>query len=127
MTGDEVLPLGYFTNWLASGERGLSSEAIVSHLTGMPVGRDPRPHSYPLDPSDFRRCQLLLTTHPLAAASFGRMREVSPQWHRLVDAWDEIHAVIEVEVPGYVSSNRGSAPKAFQLMRSVIDGREVLL
>ena len=31
----EPIPLSHFTEWLASGERGVSSNAIVSRLTGL--------------------------------------------------------------------------------------------
>ena len=33
-----MVPIEAFVSWLASGERGMSSEAIVSHLTGVDVG-----------------------------------------------------------------------------------------
>lgn len=116
------LPLETFTGWLAGGERGMSSEAIVAHLTGHPVGRYGS-RDYPHDPDDFRRCQRLLRVVPLAGLWFPTMRSCSPVWARLVDAWDEIHATIEAEVPGYVDSHpSGSAPKGYRLMRRVIDG-----
>lgn len=118
-----MLPLSYFVSWLASGERGLSSEAIVSHLTGQPVGRwRHNDDSHPLDPDDFRRCQLLLRDYPLARLSFDRMRSVSPEWDRLVGAWGEIHATIEAESPGYMSSPRGRAPTGYRLMKRILDG-----
>lgn len=117
-----LLPLGAFTQWLASGQRGLSSEAIVRHLTGQPVGRfaSTRHPDYPHDPDDFRRCQLLLRKVPLAGLVFGQMRTASPVWARLVDAWDEIAALIQEEAPDYLDG-RGSAPRAYRLMRRVID------
>lgn len=90
-----TLPLTLFTHWLASGERGLSSEAIVSRLTGEKVGRPwDTGKDHPHDPSDFRRCQKLLDAVPLARLAFPAMRDVSPQWARLVDAWDDIAAAI---------------------------------
>ncbi len=120
-----ALPLTYFTTWLASGQRGLSSEAIVANLTGQQVGRWPGgKNNYPLDPDDFRRCQLLLRSHPEAAAAFGQMRSVSPEWERLVDAWDEIHATIEAETPDYLDNpGRRSAPLGYALMKRVLDGQ----
>lgn len=35
----EAIPLERFAAWLASGERGMSSEAIVANLTGARVRR----------------------------------------------------------------------------------------
>lgn len=118
------LPLTVFTNWLAFGERGLSSEAIVSHLTGQRLGgrfHDRCVH-YPHDPDDFRRCQLLLEAVPLAGLLFPAMQTASPEWARLVAAWDEIHELIEREAPGYLHKREGSAPLAYRLMRRTIAG-----
>ena len=120
------LPLSHFTEWLESGERGISSEAIVSRLTGTQVGRA-CPRNHPYDPDDFRRCQLLLKAHPLAEVEFHAMRSVSPQWARLVDSWDQIHTTIESEVPHYLEDpSGGRAPLAYDLMRQAIDGADDL-
>ena len=52
------------TTWLAVGERGLSSEAIALTALGeRPTGFRA---SWPLDPSDLRRCLLLLEGAPEA-------------------------------------------------------------
>lgn len=40
--------------WLESGERGLSSETLFGHLTGIPLVGRWGPH-HPADPSDLRR------------------------------------------------------------------------
>ena len=121
---DDLIPLSHFTEWLASGERGVSSNAIVSRLTGTQVGRA-WSGNHPHDPDDFRRCQLLLNAHPLAVVEFHAMRSVSPQWARLVDSWDEIHTTIESEVPGYLDgASGGRARLAYHLMRQTIHGVE---
>lgn len=125
MNATTTVPINVFHGWLATGERGLSAEAIVTHLTGTNVsGRFHIGHAHhPSDPSDFRRCQLLLRAVPLAKLMFPAMRGASPQWARLVDAWDEIDATIEQEVPGYVDNARdGRAPLAYRLMKRVIAG-----
>lgn len=122
------LPMTVFTSWLAQGERGLSSEAIVSHLTRQRVGR--REFStfaadYPHDPDDFRRCELLLRQVPLARLMFASaMPSRSPEWAALVASWDEIAALLEAEVPGvYDAIPWGSkAPKSYALMRQLLDG-----
>lgn len=125
------LPISTFTNWLAFGERGLSSEAIVAHLTGTHVGRtwsgDVYRHPYyPSDPDDFRRCQLLREAVPIVELMFGQMRTASPVWARLVDAWDEIHDTIEAEVPDYLHTRSdGLARRGYALMKRVIAGGDV--
>ena len=78
MSTSTLLPLRHFTSWLAMGERGLSSEFIVLHLTGTPMNSRRWGVRYPLDPADFRRCQLLLKAVPLAELSFSSMRTASP-------------------------------------------------
>jgi hypothetical protein len=119
----ELLPIHMFNGWLARGERGLSSEAIVTHLTGTHISTHRSADDYPHDPSDFRRCQLLLEAVPMARVTFRDvMREVSPQWQRLVDAWDDIHDLSEDEVPGYLNGATGNAPRTYQLMRRTIAG-----
>lgn len=102
------LPLAYFVGWLATGRRGLSSEAIVGHLTGTPMGAH-----HPHDPSDFHRCQMLLAAYPLAAMNLSQMRTVSPEWDRLVDAWEGIEAAME-------KAENGRAPEAYDLIQACI-------
>lgn len=118
-----ALPLGVFRDWLEYGERGASSEAIVNHLTGAHVGGWGGGRDWPRDPSDFRRCQLLCECVPLARQALPAMASRSPEWTRLVAAWDAIHALIESEVPGYLTNSRGGqAPRSYLLMARVIAG-----
>lgn len=110
-----------FTDWLAKGERGMSSESIVERLTGVPVGSRSR-YAWPHDPSDFRRCELLLRAVPQAREHFHLMADVSPTWARLVDAWDELVALGEEEAPGVFDGARGGkAPRLFARMTELID------
>lgn len=112
-----------FTMWLATGERGLSSEEIVSTLTGVRTNIS-RPGIEPADPGDFRRCELLLREVPAARAHLQHMRQVSPGWEGLVDAWDELVALGEEEVPGIFTRVRrmGRAPRLYARMREIRDG-----
>lgn len=115
-----LLKLEHFTGWLASGERGISSEAIVSQLTGQPVGRRWFGGDHPYDPDDFRRCEILLRTYPLARLVFSAlMPSRSPVWAALVARWDEIVALIEEEAPGVFTGRREgqSAPRAYALIK----------
>lgn len=116
------LPIETFTMWLAQGERGISSETIVSRLTGIPLNQFST-HNYPHDPDDFRRCELLLRAVPLARLHLPAMEDVSPQWARLVGAWDELVALMESEVPDVFTTRypRGSAPKTYRRMRQLIE------
>lgn len=115
-----LLDLSHFTSWLASGERGISSEAIVSQLTGSQVGRGWSGDDHPYDPGDFRRCEMLLRAYPLARLVFPALMPArSRVWARLVEHWEELVELIESESPGAfdrAASHGRSAPKAYALM-----------
>ena len=120
------LDLSRFSQWLASGERGISSDAIVNQLTGCPVGRRWGGGDHPHDPSDFRRCEMLLRAYPLARLLFpSAMPSRSPEWARLIGRWDELVALIEEEVPAAFTRtppHDSNAPKAYALMKGLRSG-----
>ena len=112
-----VLPIGLFAVWLAAGERGLSSEAIVQRLTGIKVntGRDEGAVEPPHDPSDFRRCVELLESVPPARTYLPLMADVSPQWARIVDAWDELENLLSEEE----HRTDGKAPRLYRRLKQL--------
>ena len=101
--------------WIARGERGISSNTIVQHLTGYPAnGR--WGGGYPSDPDDLRRCMLLLEQCPELVAPFReRMAYASPVWARLVARWDELIAMLREEMRDY----SGRAPCTYKAMREI--------
>src|SRR4051812_25887588 len=50
--------------WLLSGERGVSSESIFAHLTGIPIAGRVATNYLPSDAGDLRRCRKLLEVVP---------------------------------------------------------------
>jgi hypothetical protein len=103
--------------WLANGERGASSNAIVQHLTGIRTSHyEP---CAPQDPADLRRCRLLLARVPSLAWRIGEMASCSPEWARLVLHWQELCALMDDESPGW-SEGVGRAPKTYALMRKLL-------
>lgn len=90
-------------NWLAGGERGISSDSIVSHIWGLP---NPRRVGHPLDPDDFKRCLMLLDASPETKARLAEMAAVSPQWKSLVENWDSLERIFVTEVGGINWPNR---------------------
>ncbi|TFC59456.1 MULTISPECIES: hypothetical protein [unclassified Cryobacterium] len=116
-----VLPLENFTGWLANGERGVSSEAMVSHLTGANVGRRYGGGDHPYDPSDFRRCEMLLRRVELARLVLPQMATRSPEWAALVAHWEELVTLAESEVPGIFDTDRarGAAPLTYKRMKDL--------
>lgn len=106
--------------WLASGERGVSSETIFGHLTGIDALKGFR-MDVPYDPSDFRRCQLLLEQVPELMTQFYRMAEVNEKWANLYSAWPAIIAAMDEEAPGWREGGTGKrAEKAYQLIKHAI-------
>ncbi len=111
--------------WLATGERGMSSEAMFQHLTGVPCtrGRDwlPGRVTHPRDPADLRRCRLLLEQVPELASDLVKLRSLSDAWRGLVDSWAEICNAMDWETPDWRNPKGGSrAPMTYQLIKKAI-------
>lgn len=104
--------------WLASGERGISSNTMFEYLTGVKATRG-WGRSHPRDPGDFRRCRLLLECVPDLVPLLPRMAEVSPVWAALVARWDELCSTMDAECPYWRTGRGGSAPKTYEMMRAI--------
>ncbi|QDP43688.1 hypothetical protein SEA_PHORBESPHLOWER_60 [Gordonia phage PhorbesPhlower] len=110
------LDLAYFAEWLANGERGMSSETIVAAVTGRPVGRY-RNTNHPYDPADLRRCMKLLDAYPRTRLMFkDAVRGISDTWSRMADRWDEMESLLREEM---ASRTDNTAPKTYELMREL--------
>ncbi|WP_321935392.1 hypothetical protein [Paraburkholderia sp. J8-2] len=99
------------SNWLLKGERGASSNAICKAMFGLPSTAAPR---HPRDPDELRRCLLFLD----AARTHDRievMREVSPEWARLVARWGEITTLFNEECAA-----GPLAPRTYALMQEIL-------
>ncbi len=107
-------------NWLATGDRGQSSNTLFGVMTGIPLwGRWGKDH--PWDPDDFVRCEKLLRAVPEFRPRLQEMAAVSPVWARLVENWQHIVSLIEAEASGAFDGHRGTAPEAYKLMKTLID------
>ena len=108
-----------FNDWLRRGQRGISSETIVAHLSGINVTtyRD-----VPYDPADFRRCEMLLRAVPAARGNLHRMGEVSEAWARFAAHWTELVELAQSEARGIFDDPRasGSAPKLYARMQEIL-------
>jgi len=104
--------------WLRVGERGESSDAIVAKLRMVHGISNLKAH--PHDPDDLRRCLLLLEVVPDLVPDFERMREVSPVWSALVDAWPSLVTSFERESRGQWRSGKFDAPKTYSLIKAAI-------
>lgn len=112
--------------WLACGERGSSSEALFTRLSGVNCtsgafyGRADANHPY--DPDDFRRCRLMLEACPELAANLRDAAGMSHQWAALVADWENICTTMDGETPGWRSphGNAQFAHKTYQLIQQAI-------
>lgn len=86
--------------WLASGERGVSSETMFSVLTGVKI-RESHDWSVPWDSDDFRRCRLLLEQVPELEPYLHKMSGVSLAWANLVRDWTKICLTMDQETPNW--------------------------
>ena len=110
-------PHGDAEAWLTNGDTGISSETIWYMLTGR--GRPPAQRfDVPHDPADFGRCYRLLRVMPAWRARLPEVAAAFPAWSPLVEAWDELTALYEQELP------TRTAPKLYRRMQELIgEGR----
>ena len=108
--------------WLAVGERGLSSDAIArTALSGRPGGFS---EIWPHDPSDLRRCLLLLEQAPEAyEKGLLVLAKRFPEWAALANVWDDLSETLRSEI-GDTLPPGGRAPKTYALMREALDSAD---
>lgn len=92
--GDSLLR--NLTWWLKYGEHGISSKTMAEHLGRINLGLKERSH--PRDPSDFKRCYLLLKAVPQFKEILHDMKSVSSVWSNLVDNWDKLTELLEEQL-----------------------------
>lgn len=113
----DALPEG-LVEWLGNGSRGISSNSIVEHLTGINCTGD-WGMDHPHDPDDLDRCLRLLEAVPSLRNQLPRMSTASKEWAGLIMRWSEIEASHLEEVGlGWTKASR--APKTYELMRAAI-------
>lgn len=105
--------------WLAVGERGMSSEALFTRLSGIEVDDDAS-HLHPADPDDFRRCRLMLESVPALASRLQIASDLSATWAALIAAWPELCGLMDEESPDWRSPTRTSrANRLYERMREL--------
>lgn len=105
--------------WLASGERGISSNTIFTYLTGIDATEDWE-RGHPYDVSDFRRCQLLLEALPELVPLFPKMADVSDEWSALVCVWSDIVKAMDEESPNWREGFNVYPNRAYTLIKRAI-------
>lgn len=109
--------------WLANGQRGLSSNQMFKHLTGIETERDERRREevhFPYDPDDLRRCRLLLERCPELMPALPRMASCSPEWEALVVHWDDLCLTMDREAPNWRNAE-GRAAETYKMMKDLLE------
>jgi hypothetical protein len=82
--------------WLASGNRGVSSNTLFAAVTGFEAGETNGP---PNDSWDFARCVRLLVVCPQFRPHLDRVAKRGAHWRALVGQWDVLEALLKEEWP----------------------------
>jgi hypothetical protein len=108
--------------WLASDERGMSSEHMARILWPLAkpgavlyLNRPVQEIAYPHDPADLNRCRKLLLAVPELVPHLPAMAQQGPVWKAYVDNWPELIAMLEEELPS------GRCQKTYERMRQLQD------
>jgi len=78
--------------WIRNGRIGDSSKTMWNCL----IGNKDFKINYPYDPDDFSRCYKLLEAVPEWKKELGRLKILSVQWSNLIDNWDELTKMYEL-------------------------------
>lgn len=105
--------------WLANGERGISSNTMVTHLLGINALKDWIP-DHPWDPSDLGRCRKLMEQVPEIAERFPGMATCTTAWRHLVESWDELCRTMDKEAPNW-REGYGVAPRTYSMMQQILE------
>ncbi len=103
--------------WLTGHNVGRSSLAIVCVMLG---GRPFDPYCWPLDPSDLRRCVILLRLIPRWRRRLRAMAQVSSQWKALVEHWSELEALLVAEA-GPDLAKQVKAARTYARMQELLE------
>ena len=105
-------------DWLANGSTGASSVCLALAALGVDQRKG---YPYPLDPSDFGRCLLLIEAAPIAKPGLQDLALVSEPWNALCQHWNEIAVTLRSEVGDKLDWSAGKlAPKTYLLIKNVI-------
>lgn len=106
--------------WLASGDTGISSKAIMLWLSARVTDKTWGAGT-PSDPSDLGRCLRLLDRIPEWKARIGEMAEAGGLWPTFARRWSEMEESFIAEAGGSLPAKgvQWSAPKTYDLMKSV--------
>ena len=103
-------------NWIIGDHTGTSSKTMWAVLMGADLETPDRfRFSPPHDPSDFRRCHLLLEAVPEWRERLPEVAAAFPIWGPLVREWDKLTAL-------YLRDReKDGSPELYRLMKKLLD------
>lgn len=104
--------------WYATGEKGISSEAMAAVAAGQKPKREFS--NYPHDPADLNRCIKLVDTAPEVKEVFADIAALSPQWEAIIANWDDLRKSFIDEV-GYDWEKAKKAPLTYNKMQFLLN------
>jgi hypothetical protein len=97
-------------------DTGASSKFMAATALGL---KDRLGVCYPLDPSDFNRCLILIDWVPEIKDHFDTIAKTSPVWDALIERWDELEAMLTEEVGHRWANYDARASKTYDLMKEI--------
>ena len=114
--------------WLANGARGVSSDTLFSIIYGVEALPGSLLRSAPSDPSDFRRCRLMVDGIPGARERLMGIVDVRAHGHlraqilSIVNNWDALCGLMDSETPEWRNPPPGTqSPKLYRVMHEMAD------
>ena len=104
--------------WLASDDRGLSSDWMAHIMFGVPNSRPWGDGAYPHDPSDFGRCYRFLEAVPGARSRLDMMRDSGRIWNAYITHWKMLETLYLEELPS------GRCTGLYKLMNDISEKGE---
>ena len=102
--------------WLATGDTGISSKAIVYAAKGLDI--DTFWNWGPLDPDDLRRCMVVMRDYPCTKRGLTKLAATKQDWAALAAKWEVLKESLISEIGDLDCRNR-RAPKTYAMMREI--------
>ena len=109
--------------WLASGQYGQSSEAMLYAVFGSESGLE-KVTSHPLDISDLRRCFILYESVEEVRDNLHLVAKISDCWADIIEDWHDIMSALEKDYPqwrnGFDSDFDNSKSIACRKLKAIV-------
>lgn len=102
--------------WLINGETGISSKTMAAVSMGERIVQN-HGMDAPYDPSDFRRCYLLVEAIPEIKEFFPEIGKVVPKFKGILENWDELCRLYERD------KNKKSSPELYHRIKMLREDR----